>query len=432
MHLIKPLTIAFKGKGLATLFRRMLTIGHRYGFTAAKMDRSLGQLSNLLQQFDCRATLPITTVALARNGRVIRKYQTQGIEFAIHGYRHIDHSQLSRAEQESHLRKASRIFEEHGIKFEGFRCPYLRWNQETLDALDQTNFSYDSSSSLVWDIDQKHYTESYSRALAFYGAQPAKEYLAVPSLDTVKDLVRIPYCLPDDESLVERLSWDSATERDEIWPTMFQEIHAHGELFGLGLHPERTVDCAGGLTATLKKIRAVDSEVWRAGLGEVANWWKARYKAAVEISGNGDHCLQLSVDGPPGTTLMLRSLDAKTTTVPCFNGYQRATDLPAVISCRKRPFIGVSPECAPALVSFLKQQGYIVEISSQPGLYSYYLDQRTFSRAEERSMVAQIEADGLPLARLGRWPHGKRSAFCVTGDIDALTLWDYGLRFVGY
>jgi hypothetical protein len=30
---------------------------------------------------------------------------------------------------------------------------------------------------------------------------------------------------------------------------------------------------------------------------------------------------------------------------------------------------------------------------------------------------------------LGRWLNGARSALAITGDIDALTLWDCGLRF---
>jgi hypothetical protein len=32
---------------------------------------------------------------------------------------------------------------------------------------------------------------------------------------------------------------------------------------------------------------------------------------------------------------------------------------------------------------------------------------------------------------LGLWPAGARSALAVTGDIDALTLWDFGLRLLG-
>jgi hypothetical protein len=76
----------------------------------------------------------------------------------------------------------------------------------------------------------------------------------------------------------------------------------------------------------------------------------------------------------------------------------------------------------------LWQQGYIVEISEESHRYPCYFDQADFDTECERALLAQIESTGCPLVRLGRWPNGARSALAVTGDIDALTLWDYGLR----
>ncbi|MDX1521189.1 MAG: polysaccharide deacetylase family protein [Anaerolineae bacterium] len=396
------------------------------------MDRALNQLSQMLQEFDCRATLPITTVALARNSRVIKKYQAQGIEFAIHGYRHIDHSQLSLDDQEIRFRKASQVFQREGITCTGFRCPYLRWNDGTITALSRVKLSYDSSNSLVWDVGQKHVTNRYYRALDFYGAQPASKYLATPSLDTKHDIVRIPYCLPDDESLIERLEWRSEAEMDAVWPAMFRQIHADGELFNLGLHPERTADCARGLRATMQAVRSVEAEVWRATLNEIAIWWKARYQATVSTTSFEDDQLVISVNGPPGATLLVRGLTVESRHTQAFDGYLQAQEIPCVVRTTQRPFIGVSPNSSSKLTHFLKQHGYIVETSEEAGHYSLYLDQTWFKPENERHLVSQIESGDFPLVRLGRWPHGARSAFCVTGDIDALTMWDYGLRFVGY
>jgi hypothetical protein len=42
-----------------------------------------------------------------------------------------------------------------------------------------------------------------------------------------------------------------------------------------------------------------------------------------------------------------------------------------------------------------------------------------------------IEESKRPLVRLGTWPDGARSALAVTGDIDALTIWDFAARFRG-
>lgn len=424
-QVLKPLIVAFKGKGLASFLKRVWTLGRRYGLTAAKMDHTLEQLSQTLQQFDCQATLPITTVALARNGAVIQKYQAQGIEFAVHGYRHVDHSQLSLAEQEAHLEKAVQIFQEQRIQFKGFRSPYLRCNDHTLTALGQRGFTYDSTPSLFWDVEEKHLTESYLRAIDFYGAQPAKDYLALPYLDESNNLVRIPYCLPDDESLIERLKWNSPVEMNQIWPAMFRKIHQKGELFTLGLHPERTINCLDALIATLQEVQAVAPQVWCARLSEITTWWQARYAAEVDISDIQDKLLQLTVTGPKGATLLLRSLETKTATELWFDNYQKAIELPCIINTNKRPFIGAAPETDPTLTSFLRQQGYIVETSSKPDWYTFYIDSTSFARKNERQLLAQIENASFPLVRLGRWPDGARSAFNVTGDIDALTIWDY-------
>lgn len=432
MQLVKPIAVALKGKGLAALLKRVRTISARYGVNTNKMDRSLEQLSHLLQEFDCRATLPITTVALARNSGVIQKYQEQGIEFAVHGYRHIDHSQLSPDEQKDHFRQAKQIFQNEGIHCKGFRCPYLRWNEGTLSALSNVDYAYDSSNSLVWEVDERHGTDSYYRAIEFYGAQPAADYPAVPSFDSEKELVRIPYCLPDDESLVERLVWYSPNQMDDIWPQMFHQIHEQGELFNLGLHPERTAECAGGLKATMQAIQPIAAEVWRARLDEIAQWWVARYNAKIDITQPESASLCLTVNGLEGATLLLRSLEVKTPTTSWFDGYEQAAEMPCLVATNKRPFIGISPDSSPALMSFLKQQGYIVEESQEPNLYTFYLDRPTFSPEDQKPLVKQIENETFPLARLGRWPDGRRSAFCVTGDIDALTIWDYGLRFLGH
>ena len=431
-QMIKPLSVALRGKGPATMLKRMVTLQKRYGLTPAKMDYVIKQLGNMIQEYGVKATLPITAAALARNGNIIKKYQAQGIEFAVHGYRHIDHSQLSLPAQLNHLNEAGQIFRAQGIEFAGFRCPYLRWNEDTLTALSQANFVYDSSNSLFWNVANTHTTESYERALEFYGAQAAETYPALPYVDLTNNIVRIPYSLPDDEALIERLNWSSPSEMEQIWPEMFHHFHQRGELFTLGLHPERTQLCAKALIATLQEVASARAAVWCATLGQITAWWKARYTVQVESTPDNNGYLHLTMNGPAGTTLLLRSLQVKTATEPWFDGYQRALEMPVWVSQpQKRPFIGVSPHTSARLTSFLKQQGYIIETSSDPSLYSFYFDRNSFSTDEERSLLNQIERADFPLVRLARWPNGARSAFCVTGDIDALTLWDYGLRFLG-
>jgi hypothetical protein len=101
------------------------------------------------------------------------------------------------------------------------------------------------------------------------------------------------------------------------------------------------------------------------------------------------------------------------------------------VRASQRPVIGASPDTAPELVDFLRQQGYALEISREGHRYAFYFDQPEFTAEQERTVLAWIEGAKRPLVRLGRWPDGARSALAVTGDIDALTLWDYGLRCLG-
>ena len=149
---VTPISVAIKGKGLLHSLCRGVSVLRRYGLTRDKMDRELAQLVAVLQRLQCNATLPITSVTLQRCPEIIRKYQAQGIEFAIHGYRHVDYSHLSHVEQEDQLRLAKQIFEHAGIQIQGFRGPYLHSNEATLTILQQLGLTYESSQGLAWDV----------------------------------------------------------------------------------------------------------------------------------------------------------------------------------------------------------------------------------------------------------------------------------------
>jgi hypothetical protein len=252
------------------LFKRARAIGARYGLTAAKMNGALVRFVSLLQEHNCSATFPVTSVALARNKDVIRACQAQGIEFAIHGYAHVDYSALSLDEQVSHLKRACAAFEQSGIKASGFRCPYLRWNPDTLTAVQQQGLAYDSSQALAWDVVDGFETEAYRRVLDFYNAQAAVDCLALPRL--IDNLVCIPYCLPDDEALVDRLRLSDAESMKEIWLRLLRRTYESGELFTLGLHPERIALCQEALGAVLGEARSLSPSVWIACLAEIAGW----------------------------------------------------------------------------------------------------------------------------------------------------------------
>jgi len=397
--------------------------------TSQKLDQALAQLNSVLNQFECSATFPITAVALHRHPRVIKTYHDQGIEFAIHGYRHIDHSQLSLPEQLAQLNMAIKVFEIAGIQLNGFRGPYLHATSDTLEALQQLELAYDSSQALSWDVVNDSERPAYRHVLAFYGAVPANDFLSLPSLEG--DLVRIPYSLPDDEALVHRLSLQS-TDRMEIpWLRILQRSYELGELFTLGLHPERAFLCQEPLVAVLSEARQLNPKVWIARLDEIATWWRARSAANTDVHQIKDGQFQVRVDGPRGVTVLARSVQVDAPTRPWADGYQRIDTHSFIVHADRRPIVGVPPGSSNYLISFLRQQGYLVETATSDQPYTVHLDQTELAKEEERKLLARLEQEQGPLLRLGRWPDGARSALSVTGDIDALTLWDYGLRFLG-
>lgn len=421
---------AIKGKGIGAFLRRGSRIVNRYGWTPSRMDRALARFADILAPFECGATFPITAVVHGRHPHVIAKYQARGIEFAVHGYRHIDHLGLAHKEQIAQFACAQQVLARTGIDSSGFRCPYLRGNADTWSALQQLGFAYDSSQGVAWDVTGGYETPAYRHVLAFYGAKSADEY---PSLPCLQDrLVRIPYSLPDDEALVERLGLESAQSMVALWLAILDRTYESGELFTVGLHPERIAFCQEPLVAVLARARSLAPAVWIARLDEIASWWRARTDAMINVHETDSGALSLSVAGPPGTTLLARGVDVVGPTAPWANGYVQVQDISAVtIWCEKRPFIGVSPASPLHLVNFLRQQGYIVYTTTDRQQYEVYIDDDQFAAQDQRPLLSRIENGRFPFIRLGRWPYGAQSALSVTGDIDALTIWDYGLRSLG-
>lgn len=409
------------------MLRRAAVISGRYGLTSANMDRTLAHFTRTLDQFGCGATFPITGVTLARNKKTVEKYEARNIEFAVHGFFHVDHTRLSLTEHLRHLELARSEFSAAGISCKGFRSPYLRWNEDTLAAVKQAGFLYDSSQALAWDGLEFTETDTYRHVLGFYGAISARDYLALPRLEN--GLVRIPYCLPDDEAFVDRLHL-TTEPMIELWLAILARTYAGGELFTLGLHPERFELCKRALVETLRHARGLMPGVWIARLDEIASWWKARTESRVDIAAEDGGRLCVRVYGPEHLDILARGVEPLSPTTGWDGRYRRALTKDFSFAARRRPFIGVSSSSPAGLNDFLQQQGYIVEQADTDEQHSFYVDQPSFDRRDERSLLARIENSDFPLVKLGRWPGGARSALCITGDIDALTIWDYGLRLL--
>ncbi len=423
------LSIAAKGKGVFNTARRAAVIMGRYGITAHKMDGILAHFAHLLDEYDCGGTFPLVAAALSRSRGVAEKYQGRNFEYAIHGYYHIDHQQLSFEQQAEHFSRARLKFESQGLAVSGLRCPYLRWNGDTLAAIQQAGLLYDSSQVIAWNVAKENESESYRRVLGFYGAVSADEHLALPRLED--GLVRIPYCVPDDEALIDRLRFGSDGTADNPWLAILRETHRRGELFTLGLHPERIHLCEAALRETLHAARQLRPSVWFARLDVISRWWLELADAQVQMRSEANGLHRVNVSGPKGVTLLARNVDTLLEGKYWDGVWSRLNGTSVTVQSEMRPVIGIPPASPTRLSAFLRQQGYIVETMEDGKACSLFIQRESFGHENEKALVGEIEKSTAPLVRLSRWPDGAHSALCVTGDIDALTIWDYYLRFVG-
>jgi hypothetical protein len=425
---LRSVAVAAEGKGASSLLRRARTIGARYGASPHRMERRLASVLEIVDRHGCGATLPITASAVERHPSVVARYAERGIEFAVHGYRHVDHAGLGTAAQIEELGRARRILESNGIPAVGFRAPYLRWNDATLHALRENGFLYDSSQALHWPIDPTLVSGGYHRALSFYDALSSEEYLALPRLN--RGIVRIPCAIPDDEAAVDRLRLATPEAIADLWLDVLRRTHDRGELFTLAVHPERIDLCGPAIAAVLETARAARPSVWIARLAELARWWHRRATTDVVVRDGADGWLHVEIRGPEGLVTLGRDVE-----IPGAerggDGTLRVTHGRFDVRAKVRPFIAVHPASPEAVRTFLREQGYVVEIADSPEGYGSFVRRDRFSSEDELPLVRELESARTPLLQLGRWPGGARSALAITGDVDAITIWDYALRFLG-
>ena len=410
------------------MLARGQVIASRYGVTPVKLDASLATMAAILNQYNCSATLPLTASALSANPSFAKKYYLQGIELAIHGLHHQDYSLLDLEMQLDHLRKACGIFLQAGIPVTGFRSPYLRWNDDTLTAVSKSGFAYDSSQALAFDVVNGTDTGSYRRALEFYCAQFEHDFPALPRLSN--DLVRIPYCLPDDEALIDRLHVTDSNVIADIWLAMLDRAYQAGELFTLGLHPERVPVCQTALKAVLMKARTLSPGVWIARLDDITTWYHVLRGVNFAMRSIGDDRYFIKINTPERATILARSIEIYSDTQPWAAAYDQIFTNEFTLRCDKRPLIGLSPGTSASLQSFLRSQGYLTELNTDSQAYPIYIDRHSFNPEDEKSVLNEIERGQWPILRLSRWPEGARCGLAITGDLDAFTIWDFARRIL--
>jgi hypothetical protein len=157
-------------------------------------------------------------------------------------------------------------------------------------------------------------------------------------------------------------------------------------------------------------------------------WYLALGKSTFDYQHEQDGIYHIHIFAPADATILVRGLETLAVTRPWAQGYQSVVGNRFTVQSNRRPWVGLSPQTPATLERFLRHQGYLVEKSAEANAYTTYVDRATFHPQDEKPLLAELDREHAPLVRLSRWPGGARSGLTITGDVDALTIWDYGKR----
>ena len=430
---------AIEGKGICGTARRIYGILLRYGLTPRKMLRKLEKFERILNDYGCTATFPTTAVVLKRycghlksviggesekraaafSGGSCERIGGDCVELAVHGLFHRDISTLEKEELRRELREALRIFMKSGIEPVGFRAPYLKRNENIAEVVGEMGLEYDNSEAILWEFDEiGHEIErEIERIKEFYRPLDAKTCMSLPRGISP---VFIPVLLPDDE-ILERLNLCANAGR--IWSEILSRVYERGEIFVLQLHPERIDKFESALRVVLEYACKSQPPVWVASLKDIARWWKERGNFDINVDETNGGKFNVSVNCSDAATILLKDAESHIEGERHWHGAYKS------VECRdfelsERPSVGVSPEVSEEFVNFLIEEGFHVEESTAKWKYGVFFEEET----SEFSALQRIESSDAQVVRIWRWPFNARCALCITGDIDALTLWDFLIR----
>jgi len=426
---------AVRGPGYVS--RRAAILLDRYGFTPSKAANRVESLIAALAEYGCVPTLPTPGRVVQRYPHFFRHLQDAGAEIAVHGYDHVDLGAYPPPEAREQLVRAAQVFARHGIKVCGFRCPYLSCANGLLDALPKGLFDYSSNRAIWWDVvsstDADNSTTTSDVLHRLY--RPTSAFDAVCTPWTRSNTIEIPVCLPDDLELHDGLHLGPEGIA-QAWSQILHRTHRRGELFVLMFHPELAWLCQQPLVTVLHEAARLQPPVWVARLRDISSWWREKSSFAVAIS-HTPAGLHISFTCSERATILVRGLGPcgseparRPESVEGWDGaYYQLKTRELNVAAEPRPFVGLPADGPKRVVSFLQEQGYILETGETATRCGTYLDAATLAGlTSDVELIKTIEASSSPLVRYWRWPGGAKSAVCVTGDLDALTLLDYADR----
>jgi hypothetical protein len=407
------------------LVDRLAAVVRRYGVTRTRAKKRIRAVVESLAVFGCQPTFPTPGRVVQSAPEFFREIQSLGSELALHGYDHVDFRDLPPSQARAQLELAAAAYVRNGIDYRGFRCPYLSYEDRLLDLLPD-GVGYSSNKAIWWDVPSLSRSKRGSRTLTtmegFYATDRADDVVSVPTMRG--DVVEIPASLPDDLLLHDGLQLGPDGSQ-QAWVEILHETHRRGELFTLVFHPECFSLLKRAIDAVLTEAGSLLPGVWVARLRDIEGWWreKASFSADVTDGTIRFHCSERA-------TILVRSVDGAGPTRPWHGSYDLLDSRTLTLQDSSRPLLGIAPGTPRQAIDFLADQGYLLDASDSGERCSLVIDAAVVERAGTDVALAQhIESAGSPLVRYWRWPSGNRSALSLSGDLDALSLVDYALRF---
>jgi len=350
-------------------------------------------------------------------------------EIAVHGYHHIDFRKLTPEQGVVRLKTAVRAFERHSIDVYGFRCPYLSCSDALMEAIPKGMFRYGSNRAIREDdvppAPDQNAAEAVDTIYRLYRPRGVAEIVSTPWMNN--DMVEIPVNVPDDIQLFDGLRLPQEAVSG-VWARWLDRAHERGELLSLLFHPELADIGMEPLVRTVQAARGLRPAVWIARLKDISDWWreKSRFQSQISEDTAG---LRVSFMCSPRATILVKGIDPGGMADTWDGSYFLWNTTPLEMPAAPRPFVGVAADVPGTTISFLRDQGYILDPGDMAPRCSIFLDAEKLAQLPSQVEILNwIEGTGGPLVKYGRWPDGAKSALCISGDLDALSLWDYASR----
>lgn len=406
------------------LASRLHAVAGRYGVTSQKAKERVRRCLRRLERHGVRPSFATPGRVVDEYPAFFRELRDAGAELVIHGYDHADFRRLTREQAAWQFDQALAAYRRHGVPCDGFRCPYLSCTPDVRAILPPGAFRYGSNRAVAWPAPGAGAAGPvFAQLAANYRAADCDEVVVTPAFDG--DLVELPASVPDDLQLCDGLGLGEEGLAD-TWVQMLAEAHRREALFAPLFHPEAYDLLDAAVDALLGAVRVQRPAVWATQLRDVAAWWRERRAFAVRAA-PADGGAMLDVDCSTRATVLVRNWPWPARMRSWDGAWSVLDDRRLRIEGAARPFVGAAGVDA-ATVAFLVEQGYVVDTAVGAACTVSLTDGDVRRLGSPRALVEHLDRTTAPLLRFGRWPSEAGSAFCLAGDLDALSLRDYALR----